>query len=377
MKSIVFVGPTLSPRDVSDVLDAVCLPPVAHGDVYRAALKWPSAIGIIDGYFERVPSVWHKEILWAMSQGIHVFGSASMGALRAAELASFGMTGVGAIFEAYRDGALEDDDEVAVAHGSGEDSYRAGSDAMVNIRSTLLRARVERILDAEVVDLLLQIAKKLFYPERSYARILEVAAERRAPLNQLDDFRKWLPLGAVNQKREDALLMLRAMRDFLDTNPEPQHVSWTLEESDFWEMLKRGSSEVPLDPLGAADAIVLEELRRNPSELARASDAALGWWLAAEFARRESRTVGASELLDGSAEFCRIHDLSDAAAVSAWLERNHCSRERLERILELQALANRAQTKAPSGLEACLLDYLRSTGDYQDLMARAGTLKTP
>jgi hypothetical protein len=345
--------------------------------VYRAALKWPSAIGIIDGYFERVPSVWHKEILWAMSQGIYVFGSASMGALRAAELSPFGMTGVGAIFEAYRDGVLEDDDEVAVAHGSGEDSYRAGSDAMVNIRSTLLRAQVEGILDADMVALLLRIAKELFYPERSYARILEVAAERLVPLNQLDDFRKWLPLGAVNQKREDALLMLRAMRDFLHTNPKPQSVSWTLEESDFWDMLKRRSNEVPLDPDGAADAIVLQELRRDPAEMARASAAGLGWWLAADFARREGRTVNASELLDGSAEFCRIHDLSDAAAVSAWLERNHCSRERLERILELQALANRAQTKGPSGLEACLLDYLRSTGDYQNLLARAAILKTP
>ena len=34
----------------------------------------------------------------------------------AAELAAFGMQGVGAIFAAYRDGALEDDDEVAVVH---------------------------------------------------------------------------------------------------------------------------------------------------------------------------------------------------------------------------------------------------------------------
>src|ERR1700687_1751155 len=146
MKAIVFVGPTISSQEVSEVLDvsgmidAVCLPPASQGDVYRASLQWPSAIGIIDGYFERVPAVWHKEILWAMSQGIHVFGSASMGALRAAELAAFGMTGVGAIFEAYRDGLLEDDDEVAVAHGLAEDGYRPLSEAMVNIRATLAAA---------------------------------------------------------------------------------------------------------------------------------------------------------------------------------------------------------------------------------------------
>ena len=43
-----------------------------------------------------------------------------MGALRAAELHAFGMRGVGRIFEAFRDGELEDDDEVAVVHGPAE-----------------------------------------------------------------------------------------------------------------------------------------------------------------------------------------------------------------------------------------------------------------
>jgi hypothetical protein len=376
MKTILFVGPTLSPEDVSQVLDAVCLPPVTQGDVYRATLRWPSAIGIIDGYFERVPSVWHKEVLWAMSQGIHVFGSASMGALRAAELEAFGMAGVGAIFEAYRDGVLEDDDEVAVAHGPAENGYRAGSDAMVNIRSTLVRAQAEGIVDATVAGLLRQIAKELFYPERSYAHILDLAAAREAPLNQLDAFRRWLPRGAMNQKREDALLMLRTMRDFLEADPGPKQVSWTLEDSECWGLLKLHSGEIQLDPHGGPDTLVLEQLRRDPQAFAQASAAALGWWLAAESARRERRAVDASDLLYYSAEFCRAHTLSDESAVQAWLEKNHCGQERVERIFALQAVASRTPTAAPSGLEACLLDYLRWTGDYTDLLARGSAVKT-
>ena len=87
MSVFVFTGPTLSPEKACAELDAIYLPPVSQGDVYRAALKRPRAIGIIDGYFECVPAVWHKEILWAMTEGIHVYGSASMGALRAVELA--------------------------------------------------------------------------------------------------------------------------------------------------------------------------------------------------------------------------------------------------------------------------------------------------
>src|ERR1700719_1335144 len=107
----IFTGPTISAGEAARELKAIYLPPAAEGDVYRAALQRPQAIGIIDGYFQSVPAVRHKEILWTMGRGIHVFGSASMGALRAAELAPFGMEGVGNIFQLYRDGTLEDDDE--------------------------------------------------------------------------------------------------------------------------------------------------------------------------------------------------------------------------------------------------------------------------
>src|SRR5690242_18381281 len=57
---IVFTGPTLSARDVAAVIEAECRPPAAAGDVYRATLQYPTMIAIVDGYFERIPSVWHK-----------------------------------------------------------------------------------------------------------------------------------------------------------------------------------------------------------------------------------------------------------------------------------------------------------------------------
>src|SRR5437588_2923171 len=156
----VFTGPTISPAEARAELEAVYLPPAAEGDVFRAALKRPQAIGIIDGYFQSTPSVRHKEILWAMSRGIHVFGSASIGALRAAELAAFGMEGVGTVFELYRDGVLEDDDEVAIAHGPAEVEFRGGSEAMVDIRQTLQRAERVGVISIQVRTALERIAKE-------------------------------------------------------------------------------------------------------------------------------------------------------------------------------------------------------------------------
>lgn len=239
MTSYVFTGPTLSPKEAEAELDATILPPVSQGDVYRAALEAPRAIGIIDGYFEQVPAVWHKEILWAMAQGVHVFGSASMGALRAAELAPFGMRGVGVIFEAYRDGALTDDDEVAVRHGPAELGYISVSEAMVNIRATLASAETAQVISAATRRELEGIAKAFFYAERSYPAILMQAARAGLPASEIDAFRAWLPTERINQKRLDAQSMLREMRKYLADDPEPKSVSYAFEYTDMWDEVSR------------------------------------------------------------------------------------------------------------------------------------------
>lgn len=377
MKVIVFTGPTLAPQEVRQVIDAECLPPVSQGDVYRAALRRPPAIGIIDGYFERVPSVWHKEILWAMSQGIHVFGSASMGALRAAELEPFGMVGVGAIFEAYRDGVLEDDDEVAVAHGSSAETFRFSTEAMVNIRATLAKAVAAGVVEARTRDSLLRIAKGLFYPERIWAGILELASAEGVPASEIETLRQWLPGGIVNRKREDALAMLRAMGEFLSTDPGPQRVSFAFEETLYWEEAVRASREVASQAEGSADRLVLDELRRDPEALLHAEAAALGWRLASENARREGVLPEAVGLLERSREFCERHGLADSAAVADWLARNGCGREDLDHLLTERALALIAQRRAPDALTACLLDYLRWSGAYAGLLDRARSVNRP
>ncbi len=127
---IIFSGPTLAPGEIANRPGWICLPPAKRGDIHRAMQLKPRIIGIVDGFFQGELSIWHKEILWAMSQGVHVFGCSSMGALRAAELHQFGMRGVGRIFESYRNGELEDDDEVALIHGPQDMDYIALSEPM-------------------------------------------------------------------------------------------------------------------------------------------------------------------------------------------------------------------------------------------------------
>jgi len=239
MNIVVFSGPTIAADEARAVLDADYRPPARQGDVYRSALQGPTVIGIIDGYFERVPSVWHKEILWAMSRGIHVFGGASMGALRAAELTAFGMEGVGRIFEAYRDGALEDDDEVAVVHASAEFGFRAGSDAMVDIRATIARAVEAGVLSATTAVALLCLAKEMFYPHRNYHAITRSGVETGLPHGELGDFLQWLPEHQFSQKRADALAMLDTIRRRVENGLEAKRVMYSFETTAMWEQASR------------------------------------------------------------------------------------------------------------------------------------------
>ena len=164
MRAIVFAGPSISRKEVEALPGVEWRPPVSQGEVFRSAQTAPDFIAIIDGYFEGVPSVCHKEILWAMSRGIHLLGASSMGALRAAELHQFGMRGVGEIFENFRDGILEDDDEVAVLHGPAELGYPSLSLALVNARKSITAAMEASIISQPVAETLVALAKSIFYP---------------------------------------------------------------------------------------------------------------------------------------------------------------------------------------------------------------------
>jgi hypothetical protein len=234
MVAYVFTGPTLCAQDAREILDAAYLPPVAQGDVFEVGQKRPVAIGIIDGYFQQVPSVWHKEILWAMAEGIHVFGTASIGALRAAELHQFGMRGVGRIFEAYRDGEIADDDEVAVIHGPPELNYVALCEPMINIRGTLRAAADAGVISEGTRGRLVALAKELFYQHRTYERLIALGFRATVPQEELAALKEWLPQSRVDLKRDDAMHMLHEMRAFLNDAPGPMEVSYRLENTDTW-----------------------------------------------------------------------------------------------------------------------------------------------
>jgi hypothetical protein len=378
----VFTGPTLPAAEGRSILDAVYLPPARQGDVYRAVRRHgPRVVGLVDGYFQDVPSVWHKEILWAMAEGVHVFGSASMGALRAAELAAFGMRGIGRIFEAFRDGRLrsyenerfEDDDEVAVVHRPEGAGFAALSEALVNIRVTLAAALEAGVISSDTRHALVRIGKGLFYPSRGYEALLDGGAAAGLPATELAALRVWLPTGRVDQKRADALAMLTEIRALVATDLPPVQVGYVLQQSDMWRRAAESFEASDGTDAGAIafEELVLDELRLDGSAYAEARRAALLRMAALREGAGESTAADRAARTRGAAVLRERLGLRGREALDQWLAANDLDSGGWTRLVEDEARLQALERRWERSLRRYLLDHLRTTGAYVAYATRA------
>ncbi|MET1412367.1 TfuA-like protein [Roseibium sp. HPY-6] len=215
---IVFAGPSLDPCGLPDGLEAELRHPAAQGDLVETVRQHGTCvIALIDGLFQGVPAVRHKEILWAIDRGAIVFGAASMGALRAAELASFGMHGRGLIYRWLRRYPLLPDDAVAVLHAPPELGAAALTEALVDLRRKFKQAVRKRVISRDTATELTQIAQNLHYGKRTLANILADATTRDA-----DDLARKLNGLKHSQKAEDANFLLQELRDRQEKNDWPE-----------------------------------------------------------------------------------------------------------------------------------------------------------
>lgn len=222
MNIVVFLGPSLSLVDAKTILpNANFLPPARQGDILRVLRLKPDVIALIDGFFEHSGSVLHKEIVFALEKGIAVYGASSLGALRAAELASFGMHGVGEVYAQYAEG-LTDDAAVTLLHGA---DFSANTHALVNVKATIQHALEKKIVSASSAHCLNQAAEKLFYQERTYLNIIAKARSFNIDENELIAFMDWVNQhGWYDCKKEDAFFLLKTLAEQNITKPNAIHV---------------------------------------------------------------------------------------------------------------------------------------------------------
>jgi hypothetical protein len=325
MTTYVFLGPSLPVEQATRLLDATYLPPIQQGDLLRLLDRKPRYVGIIDGYFETVPAVWHKEILLAMSSGVHVFGAASMGALRAAELHSFGMVGFGEIFQWYRDGKIIADDEVAVRHAPAELGYLPLNQALVDIRDSCAAALREGVIGAQLAEQIVSCARALPYWERCYDAVeTELRRSEATDLHEISRWLEYVKTRCVSLKARDAATLLTAMKKLAAEPWKPKQVNFEIERTIFVERLL---NEIALEK--ANKTLSLEHLNSNSEEqsidylkrtmllrvAARGAAKQFGWELSTDEISEKASTL-----------FARI-GLLDSDSALQWMKRNTISEQ--------------------------------------------------
>jgi hypothetical protein len=162
---------------------------------------------------------------------------------------------------------LEDDDEVAVAHSDQEHGFAPLTEAMVNVRDFARSALAEKLIGSETAARVLEAAKALFYPERTYARMKAEAARLGADPAELERFDVHCKKSGPSLKTRDAIELLEFVRDRAETLSVPEDKRPKVERTVFLGDLLRSLEPPPLparDPLFAR--LVMEEAARRGVE---------------------------------------------------------------------------------------------------------------
>jgi hypothetical protein len=214
-RAIIFTGNSISHEDARKILKANYQPPIRRFQLEKFVQKGYKVIGIIDGIFFDRAAVGHREIMSALDAGAKVVGGASMGALRASELDTHGMIGVGKIYEWYRDGVIESDDEVAVS--TNPDTFEPISVPLVNIRETLKAALAAGLIKEKEHDDLLGLAINTYYPDRSYLGLTKEGAKKGLiPEEKTKSVLDFCITKGVDVKKEDAVLVLETAKKLIE-----------------------------------------------------------------------------------------------------------------------------------------------------------------
>jgi hypothetical protein len=326
MTTYVFLGPSLPLDRARAILEATYLPPIQQGDLLRLLELNPRYVGIVDGYFETVPAVWHKEILLAMSKGVHVFGAASMGALRAAELQPFGMIGVGQIFQWFRDETIVADDEVAVRHGPAEMGYLPLNQSLVDIRDGCAVALEDRIISLPLAEKIVSVARALPFWDRDCESIAEKLRGFEAPeLREIDAWIEFMENRYVSLKGRDAAALLERMKAYTNEPWQPKRIDFVFEQTIFIDRL---INEVALDRVRSSLQLPLEA-NRDTQMMEQLRRAALLRVVARDQAKRRGWEPGPDEIAEKANAIWSALELDSTQARARWMTQNSVSEQTL------------------------------------------------
>ncbi|KAF3997024.1 TfuA-like protein [Glaciimonas immobilis] len=168
-KITVFLGPSFDFVEAQNYLKANFIPPAKRGDFRKFCLDSHTVVVLIDGemIFGAPPSP--QELLDVMASGVHLFGAASLGALRGVELRDYGFKASGWVYEEYLSGRVKHDDELlSILH---PETFLPLTVPLINIRYALSLMTSRYFLSVNSAQKFLGGCREIFFEDRTEQEI--------------------------------------------------------------------------------------------------------------------------------------------------------------------------------------------------------------
>jgi hypothetical protein len=204
-KPVLFAGPSLELCDQNLIGGAFeCKRPIKRGDLEQLidGRKRVGTIIILDGVYGSNLAITPTECRQAIKAGWTLIGGSSMGALRASELWSVGMMGLGNVYNLFRIGKLKSDADVAVSYN--KDFQEELTLSIVYIRSVLGQLCNQKVVDVATARQLLLAARKIAWFERFPNLLLDAWRRKGVDSNSLSKMKELFLNPNFNPKKRDA-----------------------------------------------------------------------------------------------------------------------------------------------------------------------------
>ncbi|MEO1056848.1 MAG: TfuA-like protein [Actinomycetota bacterium] len=372
MNVVVFLGPSLDLDTARRHLpDATFLPPAGQFDLISAARRYaPRVIGLIDGYFHQQMAVWHKEILVALSEGIYVFGASSMGAMRAAELAPYGMRGIGQVYDWYQSGTVDRDDEVAIVHSDADSGYRPLSEPMVNIRATIDDARTGGVIDSRDGDRLVEAGLALPYADRTIRTVVRQAIADGLDPHNAERFERFATDAPRDVKRDDAIALLDTIAQ-LDPDLAPFESDFELQRPHVLHAALERDINLDHDGHNVTPAELAYHAALHRPDFNAFNFNSLNRAIVLQFFDMLDLELDATAIEGEHRRFRTAHELGDDEAFNSWLAANHLVAEEFDALMVDMAKCRRMQqwlitNRNYRGTAQEIVNGLRLANEYVD-----------
>lgn len=220
----IYSGITLDESSVKRILpQAFFSRPISRGDLLGDIRERYHVICIIDGTFHHFPAVNCGEIMDAMRSGLRVYGTSSMGALRASELDVHGMIGHGAIYEHIKQSPFFRDDYLGQTFEEEAGATRRASVPYIDLFFSMKKLMEIKRITKKQFEHICQFYRNLHYTDRNLPMLFQMIDRHFSRKRELIRTLKASLARNESQKRKDAIeLLQRVKSDLIQINKQNQ-----------------------------------------------------------------------------------------------------------------------------------------------------------